>query len=171
LAGAYQGGAVAHASACRGELQFAGAELSAEADSSTLKRAPRHMAGILIGRVPMPERLRRADFRFLAICLLLLAATVWFSARYFYRAFPEASIDFRVTREQARAQAERFLAGQGLPVNGYRQASRFSYDDTAKTFLERELGLDRANRIMRGRVRLWRWSWRWFRPYKRRSSA
>jgi hypothetical protein len=51
----------------------------------------------------MPERLRRADFRFLAVCLLLLAATVWFSARYFYRAFPEASIDFRVTREQARA--------------------------------------------------------------------
>jgi hypothetical protein len=29
---------VAHASACSGELQFA--ELSAEADSSTLKRAP-----------------------------------------------------------------------------------------------------------------------------------
>jgi hypothetical protein len=36
----------------------------------------------------MPERFRRADFRFLAICCLLLAATVWFSARYFYRAFP-----------------------------------------------------------------------------------
>jgi len=115
----------------------------------------------------MPERLRRADFRFLAICLLLLAATVWFSARYFYRAFPEASIDFRVTRDQARAQGESFLAAQGLHVNGYRQASRFSYDDTAKTFLERELGLDRANRIMGSRVRLWRWSWRWFRPLQK----
>ena len=111
----------------------------------------------------MPERLHRADFRFLAICLLLLVATVWFSARYFYRAFPEASIDFRVTREQARTQAERFLATQGLQVKGYRHASRFNYDDTAKTFLERELGLDRANRIMRGRVRLWRW----FRPLQK----
>ena len=115
----------------------------------------------------MPERLRRADFRFLAICFLLLASTVWFSARYFYRAFPEASIDFRVTRDQARAQAETFLASQGLHVNGYRQASRFSYDDDAKTFLERELGLDRANRIMGSRVRLWRWSWRWFRPLEK----
>ena len=115
----------------------------------------------------MPERLRRADFRFLAICVALLAATVWFSARYFYRAFPEASIDFRVTREQARAQGESFLAAQGLRVNGYRQASRFSYDDTAKTFLERELGLDRANRLMGSRVRLWRWSWRWFRPLQK----
>ena len=115
----------------------------------------------------MPERLRRADFRFLAVCLLLLAATVWFSARYFYRAFPEASIDFRVTREQARAQAESFLAAQGLQVKDYRQASRFSYDDTAKTFLERELGLNRANGIMGSRVRLWRWSWRWFRPLQK----
>ena len=115
----------------------------------------------------MPERLRRADFRFLAVCLLLLAATVWFSARYFYRAFPEASIDFRVTREQARAQAESFLAAQGLHVNGYRRASSFSYDDTAKTFLERELGLNRANRLMGTRVRLWRWSWRWFRPLQK----
>ena len=115
----------------------------------------------------MPERLRRADFRFLAVCLLLLTATVWFSARYFYRAFPEASIDFRVTREQARAQAESFLAAQGLHLNGYRQASRFNYDDTAKTFLERELGLDRANRLMGSRVRLWRWSWRWFRPLQK----
>ena len=115
----------------------------------------------------MPERLRRADFRFLAVCFLLLAATVWFSARYFYRAFPEASIDFRVTRDQARALAESVPGCQGLRVNGYRQASRFSYDDTAKTFLERELGLDRANRLMGSRVRLWRWSWRWFRPLQK----
>jgi membrane protease YdiL (CAAX protease family) len=115
----------------------------------------------------MPERLRRTDYRFLLICLLLLTAAVWFSARYFYRAFPEASIDFRVTRDQARAQAEAFLAAQGFRVDGYRSASRFSYDDTAKTFLERELGLDRANRLMGSRVRLWRWSWRWFRPLQK----
>ncbi|MBV8897040.1 MAG: CPBP family intramembrane metalloprotease [Acidobacteriaceae bacterium] len=112
----------------------------------------------------MPERLRGSDYRFLAICLLLLTAAVWFSARYFYRAFPEASIDFRVTREQARARAETFLAAQGLRVDGYRAASRFSYDTTAKTFLEREMGLRDANRLMSTDLRLWRWSWRWFRP-------
>ncbi len=115
----------------------------------------------------MRERLRPADFRFLLVCVLLLAATVWFSATYFHRAFPEASIDFRVTREQARTLAENYLAAQQLRVNGYRQASRFSYDESAKTFLERQLGLDRANRLMGGRVRLWRWSWRWFRPQQK----
>jgi len=115
----------------------------------------------------MPERLQRADFRFLAVCLLLLALTVWFSARYFYHAFPEASIDFRVTRDQSRTLGEQFLASQGLHVNGYRQASRFNYDDTAKTFLEREVGLEQANRLMGTRIRLWRWEWRWFRPLQK----
>jgi hypothetical protein len=59
------------------------------------------------------ERLRASDYRFIAICLALLAATAWYSARNFYRAFPEASIDFRATREDAQALAEKFLAGQG----------------------------------------------------------
>ena len=34
----------------------------------------------------------------------------------------------------------------------------------AKTFLEREAGLEKANQLMGTRVRLWRWSFRWFRP-------
>jgi membrane protease YdiL (CAAX protease family) len=110
------------------------------------------------------ERLRASDYRFIAICLALLAATAWYSARNFYRAFPEASIDFRATREDAQALAEKFLAGQGYKTDGYRLASRFSYDDDAKTFLEREAGLEQANRLMGTRVRLWRWAYRWFQP-------
>ena len=113
---------------------------------------------------PARERLTAADLRFLAICFVLLAGTVWFSARYFHRAFPEASIDFRVSRGDSRAIAAKFLAAQGWPAGGYREASRFSYDENAKTFLERELGLDRANALMGSRVRLWHWEWRWFRP-------
>jgi hypothetical protein len=113
---------------------------------------------------PRRERLSAADFRFLAVCLLLLAGTVWFSARYFHRAFPEASIDFRVTGAEARTVAQRFLSGENLSTEGYREASRFDFDNQAKTFLERELGLEEANALMGSRVRLWRWSWRWFRP-------
>ncbi len=115
----------------------------------------------------MRERLTRRDVRFLAFCLLSLLATVWFSAKYFYRAFPEASIDFAVSRTQAQALAEQFLRSQGHSPSGYRQASRFSFDNDAKTFLERELGLEKANQIMGRRVRLWRWSYRWFRPLQK----
>jgi len=115
----------------------------------------------------MKERLRTSDYRFIAICLVLFAGSAWYSVRNFYRAFPEASIDFRVGRDDAQVLAGRFLAGQGYRVEGYRQASRFAFDDQAKTFLEREAGLEQANRIMGSRVRLWRWEYRWFRPQQK----
>ncbi len=116
---------------------------------------------------PPRERLQAADLRFLAICLVLLAATTWFSVRFFYRAFPEASIDFRVNRGQAAELAAKFLAGRGFDTAGYQHAARFEFDNEAKTFLERELGLERANQILGSQVRLWRWSNRWFRPLQK----
>src|ERR1035441_2307269 len=96
----------------------------------------------------MNQRLRASDYRFILICAALLGATAWFSVRNFYRAFPEASIDFKVSRDDARHVAAKFLSGQGYRVAGYRQAAQFTFDDDAKTFLERQLGLERANRIM-----------------------
>jgi len=113
------------------------------------------------------ERLRATDYRFILICAALLAATTWFSVRNFYRAFPEASIEFKVSRDDARSVAGKFLAGQGYHLADYRQAAQFTYDEEAKTFLEREVGLERANRIMGTRVRLWRWGYRWFRPLQK----
>src|SRR5215469_6138106 len=113
------------------------------------------------------ERLRASDYRFIAICLALLGLSAWFSVRYFYLAFPEASIDFRVGRDEARALAEQFLAGHHDDISGYRAAASFAYDDDAKTFLERETGLQRANQIMGTELHLWRWSNRWFRPLQK----
>src|SRR3954451_21653742 len=115
----------------------------------------------------MRSRLDRSDYRYLAVCLVLLAATTWFSVRNFYRAFPEASIDFRVNRADGQSLAAAFLARQHYDTVTYRQASSFSYDEDAKTFLEREAGLEQANRIMGTQVRLWRWSYRWFRPLQK----
>jgi membrane protease YdiL (CAAX protease family) len=115
----------------------------------------------------MKERFQASDYRFIAICLVLAAAATWYSARNFHRAFPEASIDFRVNRDDGRAIAERFLAARHFRLDGYRDAARFDYDNGAKTFLEREAGLERANRLMSTRVRLWRWSYRWFRPQQK----
>src|SRR5215471_9111885 len=115
----------------------------------------------------MKERLNGADYRFNLICAVLLAVTVWFSANNFYRAFPEASIDFKVNREQAQVLAARFLNTHGFQVDGYRQAAQFTYDDDAKTFLEREVGLEQANRLMGARIRLWKWAYRWFRPLQK----
>ncbi|HEY1496438.1 MAG TPA: CPBP family intramembrane glutamic endopeptidase [Candidatus Solibacter sp.] len=119
----------------------------------------------------MKEHLRASDYRFIAICVILLSAATWFSARNFYRAFPEASIDFKVSRDDAQTLAAKFLTAQNYRIEGYRQAAQFAYDEDAKTFLEREVGLERANQIMGSRVRLWRWSHRWFRPLQKEEFA
>lgn len=116
-------------------------------------------------------RLERADFLFLAICLAVFALTALFSVKYFYRAFPQASIDFRVNREQSQDLARRFLDSRGFVVSSYQHASRFQYDDEAKVFLEREVGLEKANRLMGSQIRLWRWSNRWFRPLQKEEFA
>ncbi|MEO8595177.1 MAG: CPBP family intramembrane glutamic endopeptidase [Candidatus Solibacter sp.] len=117
----------------------------------------------------MKEKLHGSDYRFILICAALLGLTTWYSVRNFYRAFPEASIDFKVNREDARKIVDRFLGDLGFRVDaeGYRQAAQFTYDEEAKTFLERELGLERANRLMGTQVRLWRWAYRWFRPLQK----
>lgn len=112
----------------------------------------------------MKERLQASDYRFILTCLLLFGAATWYATHNFYRAFPEASIDFRVNRDGGRSVAERFLSGQDYNLAGYRQASRFDFDETAKTFVEREAGLERANRLMGSRLHLWRWEYRWFQP-------
>jgi membrane protease YdiL (CAAX protease family) len=115
----------------------------------------------------MKQRLLASDYRFLAVCAVLLAATTWYSARNFHRAFPEASIDFRVNRAEGESLATQFLARQGFRIEGYRRASSFTFDDDAKTFLERTAGLETANVLMGSRIRLWRWAYRWFRPLQK----
>lgn len=112
----------------------------------------------------MDSRLTSKDYKLFLVCLGIALASVFVIAKYFYQAFPEASIQFKVTRSQSRVIAEQVLQVQDLNVKEYRHSAIFAYDDDAKTFLEKELGAEQANRIMGKRVRLWRWSNRWFKP-------
>lgn len=115
----------------------------------------------------MEQRLERSDIRLILVCLALAAVSLLVGTHYFYDAFPEATIDFGITREEARLRGASFLAQRGLDVAGYRQAAVFEFDDEAKTFLERELGLEGTRRVVGDPVRLWRWSSRWFRPQQK----
>ncbi|MDM7916187.1 MAG: CPBP family intramembrane metalloprotease, partial [Candidatus Eisenbacteria bacterium] len=109
-------------------------------------------------------RLTRTDRLRLLLLVLLGAASLWLGFSLYDRVFPEATIRFDVGRKESRQQAERWLAERGWPLAGYRYASAFSYADTAKTFLEKELGLEEMDRIVAERARIWKWSHRWFRP-------
>ena len=113
------------------------------------------------------ERLDRRDGRLLLVCLAVAAVSLWVGVRYYGQAFPEATIDFRLTREQSQEAASQFAHRLDLPIDGLRHASVFDYDDEAKTFLERETGVSETNRLLETTVRMWRWRHRWFQPLKK----
>ena len=115
----------------------------------------------------MEIKLTRKDLAFIGGCVLVAAVSLAVGVPYFYRAFPEASIDFRVTRDEAKVQAADFLAARGFDLAGYRHSAIFRYDNQTKTFLERELGLEGATQVIGDPVQLWRWSNRWVRELEK----
>src|SRR2546429_2083813 len=68
-----------------------------------------------------------------------------FAQRYFFQAFPEASVNFQVSREEALARARKFVTGLGENLSGYKSSIIFDVDHDAKVYLEREVGLCATN--------------------------
>jgi membrane protease YdiL (CAAX protease family) len=115
----------------------------------------------------MNEKLMAKDFRFILVCVIICLVSLFIGIKYFYRAFPEASIDFKVTQKGSLPFAADFLKSEGLNPEGFKHKAIFTHDDVSKVFLERELGLEKANKIMGSQVKLWRWSHRWFKPLQK----
>jgi len=103
---------------------------------------------------------RRAIFAWAIAALVGIVVVV----RYHNEALPSAAIDFRITRGEAEALATAFLVQHGYDPAPYRKVTTFGYDDEAKVYLERELGLEAVNRLTRTDTPIWRWDTRFFRP-------
>jgi hypothetical protein len=110
------------------------------------------------------DRLNGRDKRILFLWIVCGIAGALFAHKYFFRAFPEASVDFKVSRTEAQTLAKQFVAGLGENLDGYQSTIVFDVDETAKTYLERQLGLQQANQLMAGEVSIWYWDVRFFRP-------
>ncbi|MGB2655429.1 MAG: hypothetical protein WAN62_16735, partial [Candidatus Acidiferrum sp.] len=110
------------------------------------------------------DRLTSSDKRTLVLWVLLGIVGAAFAHKYFFRAFPEASVDFKVSRSEALARARTFVGSLGENIDGYQSAIVFDVDDNAKTYLEREVGLQQANRLMSSELNIWYWDVRFFRP-------
>lgn len=110
------------------------------------------------------DRLTGKDLRSLLVWIALGIAGALFAFKFFFAAFPEASVDFRISRPAAQAKARAFVTQAGEDIHGYESTIVFAVDDNAKTYLEREVGLAEANRLMAGEVSVWYWDVRFFRP-------
>jgi membrane protease YdiL (CAAX protease family) len=113
------------------------------------------------------ERLNKNDAKVLLIWILAAIVGAAVAYTYFFRAFPQASVDFKVPRADALALASKFAAAQGAQLAGYDSSIVFEVDDSAKTYLEREVGLQQANQMMASEVHIWYWQTRFFRPLQK----
>src|SRR5215212_836894 len=110
------------------------------------------------------DRLSRRDWILVAICILVFAGSLAIVLSYFSSAFPEASIEFRFDRKSSLPVAQRVLDAQRVDAHAMKHTAVFDSDDGAKIFLERTLGLEKANVVYKRDMRIWYWHHRWFRP-------
>ena len=115
----------------------------------------------------MPVKLGTREHKIIVVAIVVAAVSMVIGIRYFSRAFPEASLTLRVNRTDSLPIAEKFLSSRGVETSGYRHVAIFSYDDQAKTYLERTQGLATMNKLTSGPIHLWRWSHRWFKPQQK----
>jgi membrane protease YdiL (CAAX protease family) len=113
------------------------------------------------------ERLDGKDARVFLIWILAGLIGAGVAYKYFFQAFPEAAVEFKVPRAEALDEARKFAGAQGAQLDGYDSSIVFDLDDTAKTYLEREVGLERANQMMRNDLHIWYWQTRFFRPLQK----
>jgi membrane protease YdiL (CAAX protease family) len=110
------------------------------------------------------ERLTGSDKRTLLLWIIFGIVGALFAQRYFFQAFPEASVDFKISRPEAQKRAKDFVEGLGENVSGHQSTIVFDVDENGKTYLERELGLRKANELMSSELHIWFWEVRFFRP-------
>ena len=68
-----------------------------------------------------------------------------------------------VTKSEAREVAAEFLRANGHDTSGYEEVTVFGADGTGAVFLQKTLGMEKANELMAGDAPIWRWNTRWFR--------
>jgi membrane protease YdiL (CAAX protease family) len=111
-----------------------------------------------------PERLTGSEKRALLLWVAAGILGIVFAQKYFFQAFPEASVNFQISRQEARARARKFVTGLGENVGGYKSSIIFDVDDDAKVYLERQVGLREASRLMSSELNIWYWEVRFFKP-------
>lgn len=115
----------------------------------------------------MENRLTRKDIILVLICLAILLISSYIEITNYPRAFPEHSIDFQINRQDSKNLALNFLQSLAISTEPFDHAVAFEYDNTAKTFIEKEIGIEESHDLLTNDFRIWRWTNRWFKSLSR----
>jgi hypothetical protein len=113
------------------------------------------------------QRLSAADGRLVALAAAIIVCSGLFLWYNYRAAFPQASLELKLSPAAIATEARQFVWQRGWRVDDFRQVTVFEPDDDTRLFLERQLGLAEANRLMSDEVVVWQWRVRWYRPPQR----
>jgi hypothetical protein len=117
------------------------------------------------------EHFSRSDLRLTIAAVLVSAVCLVYIRLEYDKAFPQASIKLVLSKTAITDLARKYLEQRGLKTAGFRELTIFDPDDDARLYLERELGLERANQLMQRDIAVWRWRARWFHPPEQEEMA
>lgn len=106
------------------------------------------------------------DHRIWWLLALAVAGVILFFAKD-KQVFAEASLDLKLSRQQIADISREFVRQNGYDKENPIVSTVFNLDDQAKTFLEFELGEERANELMKAALPIWYWQTRFCKPLER----
>ncbi|MGH9553161.1 MAG: hypothetical protein ACRD3W_27525, partial [Terriglobales bacterium] len=77
-----------------------------------------------------------------------------------HEVFPEASINLKLSKPEIATLAKDWARTCHFEKDKLIESTTFSYDSSAKTYLEFELGTGRANDLMKNTIPVWYWQTR-----------
>ncbi|MFH2138695.1 MAG: CPBP family glutamic-type intramembrane protease [Candidatus Omnitrophota bacterium] len=86
---------------------------------------------------------------------------------FFNQAFPTASIDLRLSKEEVIEKATEFVTEQGFQLEGFDRTIVFDSDYYASIYLQKTQGIAKANQLIRQGVPMWFWQVRWFKELQK----
>ena len=104
---------------------------------------------------------------FILISAIIAVIALLYGILNFKRAFPEIAINFTLSRKAALNTAQDFLIGRGFELKDFKRSIIFDYDQTAKLFMERELGVERTAGLAQDSINVWWWEARFFKPLEK----
>jgi hypothetical protein len=105
--------------------------------------------------------------RILLAWLLVGTLGLTFFIAYFDRTYPFASIDIKVSRDEAVEIASDFIARQGFDLEGFDRTVIFYSDFYDSAYLQKTQGIERIGEYIRQGIPVWFWRVRWFKELEK----
>ncbi|MCP4106019.1 MAG: CPBP family intramembrane metalloprotease [Desulfobacteraceae bacterium] len=110
---------------------------------------------------------KKANTVFHVVLVIAAAAGLVFFILQYDNVSPMASVDFKISRNQAVETAEIYFREMGYDLNGYERTIVFETDYDTSFYFEKTFGTAKANELMRTKAPTRYWLVRWFKPLQK----